>query len=168
MSSNNPLKQARLNLGLTQKELAFHLAMTPGAVLKYEQGLYEQPSQKLVEYLAYDDEEADLLVLDYHSWRCRKRRSVNLPALGALSFSKDFHPMETYRNSLQKSPQGFCVMLCIHPGSYADYESGHLSNMPRSLSEALSDGGLSRVEITIIQDYAREFHIRYGGYHAVI
>lgn len=166
ITMQNPLKFARESLGMSQKELADYAGMTPGAVLKYEQGLYEEPSVTLVEAL----NELQTFVVDYKTmskayslWRNNHRLGADLKPLHmlALSFKNDSHPLVQYRRAVGLvSAQSFCVLLCLHPAVVRRYEGGKARNMPRQVKDALFLGGLSHTEISIIESHGHDYFDR--------
>jgi transcriptional regulator with XRE-family HTH domain len=161
----NPLKQLREDLGLTQARLAELAGMTPGAVLKYEQGLYENPSCNLIETLCtLSDYDRHELTYRYGLWRDDKRAAVGLRSLANIYLGPlNIHPMTAYRRAVgYETAQSFCIALCIHPSVLAKYEAGKTKTMPKMLETALRAGGLGSPDIRIIQQYGADYHVAHN------
>jgi DNA-binding XRE family transcriptional regulator len=151
-TSINPLKVARQISGYTQEDLSYYAGVTPGAILKYEQGLYENPSLKILKVLSdRTGIPVKALIIEYSEWRSWKRRTAYLPSVGILHFNEFFHPLTQYREAAgYRSMQSFCIDLCMHPATVGKYEKGLCRSMPLMVKTALSEGGLSPTGIDII------------------
>lgn len=163
----SPIKEARLSLGLTQSDLAYLAHMSPQAVMRYEQGLYEAPSMKLVRALAYQltlrtceetsssfqpTENTHILNLKsaYTTFRLATQASVGrfMRFPPELHLVGDEHPFLTFRKAMTKGAVGkdsrasFCILLALHPAVVAEYDSGRCRTMPALIKRALSNTGL--------------------------
>jgi transcriptional regulator with XRE-family HTH domain len=152
VTSINPLKLARQVSGLTQEDLSYYAGVTPGAILKYEQGLYENPSKKILKVLsARTGISVKELMMEYSDWRSWKRRIAYLPSVGILHINEFFHPLTQYREAAgYRSVQSFCIELCMHPAVVGKYEKAGCRSMPLMVKTALSEAGLSAPGIDII------------------
>lgn len=159
----NPIKQFRLQLGMTQTDLADLAGISQQGVLRYEQSLYEEPSSKLVTALAeamdyagitpeYDPSDPmtghtrNLLIGLYKTNRLEIQREA------ARYFSKYYpvmshgmeHPFITWRTHIlgTSSRMKFCILLAVHPAVVAEYEKGKRPYMPALLKDALVAAGV--------------------------
>jgi transcriptional regulator with XRE-family HTH domain len=150
----NPIRAARRSLNLTQRSLAEQAGISPTAVLRYEQGLYEEISDKIYRTLL-EYEPLDVSIVDlpayYRAWRTHHQYEASkyfnpLPALAVLS---DEHPFVTFRRSITTRAVGkdsrisFCILLAIHPSVVLDYEAGKQEHMPNLIQQALANAGVS-------------------------
>jgi DNA-binding XRE family transcriptional regulator len=168
----NPLKQARLASGLTQKNLAIETGMTPHAILRYEQGLYDALSPKLS---LYASQHLQILPSEveqsYHEFQLERRRQsaqyfIPFPHL-------TLHPHEPpfiyFRNSIttravgKKTRIGFCILLAMNPAVVLQYERGLARHLPLLVSGALKDAGVSDGHIKDLDSYGEIWSERYGG-----
>ena len=71
----NPLKRERLLWGLTQDQLAKIAGVTHDNVVRNEQGLFNNPSPKLLSALCeYSHSEPKQILLEYSNWIAWQRR----------------------------------------------------------------------------------------------
>lgn len=164
----NPLKRERLRLNLSQQQLAKFVQVTPGAILKYEQGLYENPSDNIVFVLRELAKERGWNVpLDiyqqYRNWRKfhQESKAFIFDRRHTLAISADKSPFDLFRQNLPVfaedgytavgkgyTVQGFAVLLCIHPSTVANYQkSEKYSNMSPLLHEALTNAQMPTDQI---------------------
>jgi hypothetical protein len=148
----NPIKELRRKHNLTQRSLAEQAGISPTAVLRYEQGLYEQISEKIVDALAEHEPNCRMYIrASYLEWRFNHQKEATkyfnpLPALAVLS---DEHPFVTFRRSITTRAVGkdsrvsFCILLAIHPSVVLDYEAGKQEHMPNLIQQALANAGVS-------------------------
>jgi transcriptional regulator with XRE-family HTH domain len=148
----NPLKRARIDLGLSQAELAKRVGVSPGAILKYEQGLYQEPSHKILRTIAAVGESQDqfmnlaVLTNEYHKWRESHQATHHwlfqpIRYLPIVSLSD--HPFRLFRQRVGEgySVQGFAVVLAVHPATIQNYDSGKNRTMPSIIKSALLNSG---------------------------
>ena len=155
----NPLKKWRTRLQLSQRELAFKADVTPQAILKYEQGLYQDPSpnitkaimQAAVEKGFYVDYEK--LIRDYRDWRIVHQVAQRwiFDRVITLPIKPNEHPFITFRERLYNpqrvtnkgySIQGFSVLLALHPATVSYYNAGRCREMPKVIHDGLIRAGL--------------------------
>ena len=181
MSPLNPIKELRNRLDLTQQDLANLAGISQQGVLRYEQSLYEEPSDKLVdtlctelalrglsptndpelgEYLGSWSTPTDLrnsIIRRYQE----NRLQIQQDAAYLFRYSHPVtrfaneHPFETWRAKVldSRSRMRFCILLAVHPSVVAEYEKGKRRYIPRSLREAHSNAGVGNNLLTDL-DYA--------------
>lgn len=152
----NPLKSTRVFLGLSQAKLATLAKVSPGAILKYEQGLYQEPSLKILRTLRAVGEDLDYVVDvksitdEYHHWRLLHQASQRwlFEDIRTLSFNEHTHPFRTLRNTVGSESnrhgytlQGFAVLLAIHPSTLQTYDGAKIKWMPSVIRSALLTAG---------------------------
>lgn len=133
----NPLKEARLQQNMTQADLAQRANISVNAVIKYEQGLYEKPSTKIIEALG---EDPYALAINYENWRKDHLRNnawrFSNASLALLSGAK--HPLTTFRIAIDCPSQAeLAKWLCMHQATISKYESGTCRELPNQLRAAL-------------------------------
>lgn len=159
----NPLKKTRIDLGLSQSKLADLCVVTPGAILKYEQGLYQEPSKKILKILAAVGEEQDTIIdlqdlTDrYYTWRRVHQASQRwlFEDLRTFRGNDEEHPFRTLRRTVGNSytVQGFAVLLAVHPSTIQDYDSCKVRSMPGIIRSALETAGCRENIIDQINKY---------------
>lgn len=161
----NPLKRARIYFGLSQRLLADELGITPLAVLRYEQGLYENPSEKLTERLEVSPDE-------YRTWRVMHQESQrdnfkSVPTINSLIYAaENKHPFTAFREIMtnravgKQSQIAFCILLAIHPSVVADYENGKMERMPPLVKEALHNAGVTYSYLEELETLGRLYNER--------
>jgi DNA-binding XRE family transcriptional regulator len=168
----NPLKQTRLSAGMTQKAIAAATDMTPHAILRYEQGLYDQLSPKLSLFCS---QHLDILPSEvenqYHDFQITKRHNAAqffMPP-PQLVMNAHEHPFVFYRNVItlravgKKTRIGFCVLLAMNPAVVLQYEKGLAPKMPHLIVGCLNDAGVSGSLINDLSSYGEIWSERYGG-----
>jgi len=154
---SNPIKELRTQLALTQTELADLSGISQQGVLRYEQSLYEEPSEKLVDALveleyprspASQDTLRKWIIDRYKTDRVQIQQSAarlfqNPPLILINSHE---HPFITWRSKClgTSSRMKFCILLAVHPGTVAEYEKGRRRYMPRQLREALLNAAVGK------------------------
>jgi DNA-binding XRE family transcriptional regulator len=167
----NPLKAARLSAGMTQKAIASATDMTPHAILRYEQGLYDQLSPKLSLFCS---EHLDLLPseveAEYRLFQHNRRRDSAgyfLP-FPNLVMSPSEHPFVYFRNVIttravgKKTRIGFCVLLAMNPAVVLQYEKGRTAHLPLLMVGCLRDAGVPGDKIKDLDSYGEIWHERHG------
>lgn len=165
----NPIRSLRRSFNLTQRSLAEQAGISPTAVLRYEQGLYEEVSGKIVTALAeHDPIEAARIPSKYRSWRNAHQVAAHkffepLPALAVLS---DEHPFVTFRRSITTRAVGkdsrisFCILLAIHPSVVLDYEAGKQEHMPNLIQQALINAGVTSMYVNSLDQLGGVYYDR--------
>lgn len=176
----NPLKRIRTSLGISQKKLAELAQVTPQSVLKYEQGLYQEPSANIITALLSEAEEQGTpfslteLYKDYADWRVTHQKAQQwiFDRIYSLPISADEHPFKTFRKKLYNpispegySVQGFAVLLALHPATVTEYDSGRVRHMPSIIREALERAGC---RTNIISDLDEFGGFYYDSKHTLV
>jgi hypothetical protein len=137
--------------------------MSALAVMRYEQGLYLNPSKKLTNYLEVSE-------TAYQAWRTIHQESARIYFKPFPRPSLDFgqHPFVNLRQTISQravgtsSQMSFCVLLALHPSTVAEYEKGHLIKLPSAIRVALYNAGLSESQINELDELGRWYNERSG------
>lgn len=167
----NPLKRARLDLNLTQHQLAKQADVTVNALIKYEQGLYPEPSAKIINALfelGYDPYiGVDELVRNYSFWRFQKVEAAKFVLrphrnITGLKPSGGVNPFVCWRvHHLHLSSRlEFCKLLVLHPAVVQKYEEGQMRDLPKSIRETLTTVGIHTDSIDYLELLGRAYYDR--------
>jgi transcriptional regulator with XRE-family HTH domain len=169
----NPLKKVRQDLGLSQTQLATKAGVTSQAVLKYEQGLYQEPSHNILNALIAVGRDKDMrvdllrLVTEYHKWRYVHQAAQRwlFTPLRALPIRAGQHPFTSLRLAVGEgyTQQGFAVLLAVHPATMQAYDSGRTRTMPNVIREALDNAGCRKSIIDEVNSYGELFYDKKGA-----
>ena len=159
----NPIKKLRQEQNLTQKALAEQAGISPTAVLRYEQGLYQEISPKITKAL-----EDETLPLRYRLWRLKHQQDAEryFKELPQLTIKPGEHPFETFRKTITTRAVGkdsrvsFCILLAIHPSVVAEYEKGKQMHMPGLIREALNTAGVPGLYLNSLDQFGAIYHDR--------
>ena len=164
----NPLKKTRQNLGLSQAKLADLCGISPGAVLKYEQGLYQEPSHKILNVLAAVGLDQDCIINlehlteDYYQWRLIHQAAQRWVFADVRVFraNDEEHPFRTLRRTVGRgyTVQGFAVLLAVHPSTIQDYDSGKVRSMPGPIRDALEVAGCRESVLVDINKFGEQHY----------
>lgn len=167
----NPLKNARLQLNLTQRELAVKVGITPNAVIKYEHGLYPEPSDKIINALsaAIDGgpSYAIALRMSYMNWRYDR-------IVAAIPFFKRYLDTSSVAPSGGENPfiswrvrhlhissrMEFCKLLVLHPAIVQKYEEGQMRQMPEVIWSTLKAVGLPVGSLSYLNSLGESYYDR--------
>lgn len=162
----NPIKEVRLRKNLTQRVLASYGNVTVGAVIKHEQGLYVNPSPRILDVLSDEVLTSGLLTTAYRCWQDDLRESADLPTT-ANYYEGNSRPVGTspflhYRTKFIgcSSRMAFCKLLALHPSIVAEYEAGRTKYMPVSIYQALIMAGVKPSLLAILDDLGKDFYAR--------
>jgi hypothetical protein len=141
--------------------------------LKYEQGLYQEPSKSILNALLQFGYEQDTvinlqtLIRDYHEWRLVHQAAQRwlFAPVRSLSISADQHPLASLRAAVGEgyTQQGFAVLLALHPATLFAYERGEAKHMPGVIRDALENAGCRK---NIIQEVNNFGALYYDSLHA--
>lgn len=159
----NPLKEARLAFNWTQNELAREANITPNALIKNEQGLYPEPSNKVVLALGGDQR----MIADYKLWRLehldaacsfftRHKEILGLQPSGGLN---PFICWRVHHLHIDSRLE-FCKLLVLHPAVVQKYEQGEMRTMPESLYETLRRVGVSHDSVIYLNRLGESYYDR--------
>ena len=170
----NPIKEARLNAGMSQKELAALSNMSTHAVLRYEQGLYENLSNNLLmtlsDHLGLSADEHKLMLQAYDNFRLETQRAA-APLMehpSPIQINVDFHPFVAFREHITMRAVGkanrmrFCILLALNPAVVLNYESGKQGPMPALIKAGLTNAKLDKGYLEMLEIYGQIWHERYG------
>lgn len=168
----NPIKELRQEFGLTQRALAEKAQISPTAVLRYEQGLYEAPSEKIMDvFEEYQPDTSVWLSYHYTNWRHIQQGNAGkyfteLPSLG--NFEGE-HPFATFRRRITTRAVGkdsrisFCILLAIHPAVVLEYEKCRSRRLPNLIREALVRAYVPEDYINDLASLGEIYHDRING-----
>jgi transcriptional regulator with XRE-family HTH domain len=141
---NHPIRLARLQLGLSQVQLAKSAGVNRAAITAIEDGRTKRPSQAIVSVLATGlGIEAKTLVEDVESFMQSPLTVQVPPAVENLmlippyTLSQYYKSFKQWRTEIAKTPTALASMLRINPAVVARYEAGRLSGFPELLSRQL-------------------------------
>jgi hypothetical protein len=135
----NPLKKLRLDLSTTQIGMAIDCGVSGAFIMKNEQGLYYHPATSLVRILCQRHGiREDFVVEEYVNWQKLHRFSAGSNAPVAEALNRSVKNWAELRNRVNRSLQGFCRDLCVHPSQMAIFEK-RPGALPFWLEEALLD-----------------------------
>jgi DNA-binding XRE family transcriptional regulator len=144
----NPIKRLRVQLRLTQTELAVKAQVTRQVVVLSEQGLYAHPPAKVVAAVSRasltDDWTAEsVLVANYMSWINQKRAdNRHLFCKVDLSIAKLGHRFSTLKDQVAgKNNLAFCRALVYQPSLVREFEKKRTGS--QSLFGALKEVGVT-------------------------
>lgn len=167
----NPLKTTRRLYGLTQTEVAELAGIGKNAVMRYEQGLYVEPSMKIINVLAaYGTPQSDL-VEDYKDWRDYHQKSARryINPLPNLEVKPNEHPFTTWRKTVtrravgKESAMSFCILLAVHNAVVLNYEKAGHKHIPNLLWNALANAGVSEPYLQNLDDLGAIYYERVHG-----
>lgn len=147
----NPVKNARRYLNLTQVELANECGVSRQTVLRTEQGVYTSLPPSLGTRLVKD---VPGIYNAYHSWQTSKRKSSYGKLIEPYLFdSLGDHPFHKWRiDSGLTSRMGVCKDFCLHPAVVTKFENTlEHSLVPDIILDALRDAGYAEGTLTSLQ-----------------
>lgn len=154
----NPVSHARYLSSYSTTALSKHLGVSRQYINRLEQGLYDKPNQKLLEWVAttlnksLDDTKqinASIVEQLYREWQWQRRESCkdnkSLRSLEITEYDRVRQPDIMYYHRVFRqwrmdnwiSPHAFCVDMCLHPSPVVDYEEGNTQSMPSNLKKVL-------------------------------
>lgn len=167
----NPIKEARLAKGLTQKALAQAAYMSPHALMRYEQGLFDHVSPNLLEAM-----QNELGVIpegiekDYAAFRLAVQRDAHqyMEHPPRIHLDPSQHPFRAFREAVTMTAVGskasirFCILLALNHATVLNYDAGKQRTMPNAIREALVNAGLDANYLAMLETYCEIWHERYG------
>lgn len=156
----NPVKNARRFLGLTQLELANECGVSRQTVLRTEQGVYTSLPPSLGDWLTRD---VPGIYSAYTSWQTAKRKHSYGRLIEPYSFdTANDNPFHRWRlDSGLTSRMGVCKDFCLHPAVVTKFENTleHIS-VPDIILDALRDSGYAESTLTALQRAYSEYRGR--------
>lgn len=165
--STNPMKDARLALGLTQAQLADRAGITRLAVIRAEQGVFTRLPQSIIHILADFDNE---ISINYREFQ-RQHREFSY---GRLSPTFDFQTLDYSSSQVELSPVGnplakwaetsnfssrmsLCIAFCLHPAVVTKFENTiDYQNIPELITDAFLESGYS---IDMMAEFQRSYRL---------
>lgn len=159
----NPVTHARYLYSGSSTKLAKSLGTSRQYLQRVEQGLYDKPNQKILDWSAEilnnhldKDVTPNMILQLYREWQWQQRESSKLnlavrplevteyDLVSQPSFRHQgivyYHRVFTqWRNDYWHSSHAFCVDFCLHPGPVAEYEEGSTITMPNQLKKVLTN-----------------------------
>jgi len=155
--NENPLKQLRCRLRLTQQELAAEAQVTRQVVVLSEQGLYAQPPARLLgaisrASLSDDWTSEGVLTASYKCWIEAKREANQyLFKYVDLSIAKPGKRFSTLKNQVSGTNNlAFCKALVYQPSLIREFEKKKTG--AQSLFRALAQVGVSGFDRELLTD----------------
>jgi len=149
----SPIKTWREEAGLSQLKLATESNISLMTVIRNEQGLYPDPSPKIISTLINygagpahlsDDDPWPWYESVYHRFQVITRSKFiwammsPLPSVDAC-LAVETHPFQMWRESLGFNERlAFCRAACVPPPQVLNYETARQRTMPKSIVAALS------------------------------
>lgn len=168
----NPIRSARLARGMTQKGLAKLADVTPHALLRYEQGLYEEISPNIINTITLIDEELTPQNLNqqYQAFRLEKQQAAcrHLYPLPVVEANESEHPFKQFEDAVmtrmtgKPSRIGFCILLAINPAVVLNYDKGKQGPMPSLIRSALHNAGVYDSYIGVLDIYGQRWFENFG------
>lgn len=154
----NPVSYARYLSTYSTTALAKNLGVSRQYLSRLEQGLYDKPNTKVIEWTrdtlnkSLDSPVTSSAVEQlYREWQWQKRESIKMnKALRPLEitvYDRAKQPDVIYyhrvfrqwRNDYWTTAHAFCVDMCLHPSPVAEYEEGLTHTMPNNLKKVLNE-----------------------------
>ena len=166
----NPIKRLRRERGLSQKGLADALDMSTHGLLRYEQGLYEHLSPKILEWIGENTNDRAYEECAYQEFRKHQQwiASQWVDNLPPIQINAEAHPFVTFREHITtravgtKSRIRFCILLAVNPAVVLNYDKGKQGPMPSLIKEALTNAGVDPEYLHRLDVYGQIWHERYG------
>jgi transcriptional regulator with XRE-family HTH domain len=142
--NNHPVRLARLQLGLSQVELANKAGVNRAAVTAIEDGRTKVPSDTILAPLA-----SGLgIAVDELKAQCREFATApiaidappavqNLMIIPPYTLSQYYKSFKQWRSEIAKTPTALASMLRVNPAVVSRYESGEMKAFPELLSRRL-------------------------------
>lgn len=142
--SNHPIRLARLQLGLSQVELAKRAGVNRAAVTAIEDGRTKTPSDAILEPLAnglgITIEELKDQALSFANAPLEIEAPpavANLMLIPPYTLSQYYKSFKQWRIDVAKTPTALASMLRVNPAVVARYEAGEMNAFPEILSRKL-------------------------------
>lgn len=142
--ADHPLRLARLQLGMSQVELANRAGVNRAAITAIEDGRTKKPAERILAVLANGLEtttdELALQIDDYISQPVAvdaKPAVQNLMLIPPYTLSQYYKTFKQWREEVAKTPTALASMLRLNPAVISRYEAGQLSSFPEALSRKL-------------------------------
>lgn len=159
-ASLNPFRALRQRSGLSQYEIAKRAGVSKHAVLRLEQGCYDQPLPSLIEYFTEHHDITNVQLRNSYRDFQYKRRLESLDCLGeSIADSLELcpvgiHPLVFLRTLEHLNPTQLAKMLCISQSTVVHFEvrSVHQHIVPVQLIEALHEVGYTEEDTEALSE----------------
>jgi putative transcriptional regulator len=142
--NNHPVRLARLQLGISQVELAKKAGVNRAAVTAIEDGRTKNPSDTILLPLAVG---LGITIEDLRI-QCKEFASApieieappavqNLMIIPPYTLSQYYKSFKQWRSEIAKTPTALASMLRVNPAVVSRYESGEMQAFPEVLSRKL-------------------------------
>lgn len=142
--ADHPVRLARLQLGISQVELAKRAGVNRAAVTAIEDGRTKTPSDAILAPLA-NGLGVDISVLKDQCVTFSKEpinveappAVANLMVIPPYVLSQYYRSFKQWRNEIAKTPTALASMLRLNPAVISRYEAGEMQAFPEALSRKL-------------------------------
>lgn len=148
----SPIAKARSLSSYSTTALAKQLEVSRQYLTRTEQGLYEKPNKKVVNWTANQlNITPDEVLNQYLLWQWHHRLTVKeSKLLRPVTINKFHNPDVIYYHKLFRDWRAqywntvheMCVDMCMHTYPVLEYEAGNVYKMPALLKEVMSKLGL--------------------------
>lgn len=157
----NPITDARVSQHLSINALSKALILDRSYITRAEQGCYSTPGKVLTQYAAKTLELAPQGIQSRYLSFQHAKRMATLKSFVDLEGGlermdiptvKRYEPHKVFRNWREQywpTVTGFCVAMCCHPYSVAQYEDGKIEGMPVQLQDIMHSYNLINPEIDV-------------------
>jgi putative transcriptional regulator len=142
--SNHPIRLARLQLGISQVELAKRAGVNRAAVTAIEDGRTKNPSDAILIPLAngigatIDELRAECTKFASSPLEIDAPPSVaNLMIIPPYTLGQYYKTFRQWRTEIAKTPTALASMLRVNPAVVSRYEAGEMQAFPEALSRKL-------------------------------
>lgn len=171
---DNPFKTAREELRLSHKDVAEKTGLTKLFIIRQEQGVYPNPSDRLIEFYRTDEFNRELYRMEYKKFqtRCRLHNGpTEKPVLYPVSpfairwayntSNELIHPMKMWMNWNGKELSGMevCKAYCYSPPSLQRFlaDTHRVKTMPPNLIDVLLEAGYTTKLVFTVDELYREW-----------
>jgi transcriptional regulator with XRE-family HTH domain len=141
---DHPVRLARLQLGLSQKDLASRAGVNRAAITAIEDGRTKKPAEKIVAVLANGlGTSATELFEKIESYVSQplqveaKPAVQNLMLIPPYTLNQYYKSFKQWRSELARTPTALASALHMNPAIISRYEDGLLQSFPETLARKL-------------------------------
>lgn len=157
--ASNPVRQHRKQLNLNIAQLAQEVGLSEKTVYLNECGVYEIPSEEIVQYILRKKNVApEIFYTEYANFRAKMRAflreslyptvwNFSIPVENTATFRTELgtklSPIADFRtNSLKQTRVEFAQKFLVNPGLLERLEAGRVfTSVPKPIIDALADCG---------------------------
>lgn len=158
--SENPVRQLRKSLNLTQEELSNKLGVSTQVVYLTESGVYNKVPQSIASFYAFNG--GTELNQRYQAFitvtRLNSAELFDWENSFPVGYSLEEHPFVTYREHFNLARQAIAKLLCVQPALLYRLETGKLKKLPTQLVEALRAVGVKWETISLLNTWSEKFY----------